>query len=221
MILLKILGILLAVIAAVIVILLFLPIDIVLRYRGETGFEMRYRFLGKLYGERKKPDSPVGKALKKLVGISHLDSKEHLRSSLEDSGLPATLSSTLSALKLLIDRVIWLLPRSKLKKLKIVSVSAGEDAADTALSYGAACAALYPLISYLESVMRVSKNGTEAHISCDFDAKKSVFEIDLVFSFHIRHALSALWYIASQQAAEQIEKTTEVSYATQRKSENE
>lgn len=219
MILLKILGILLAVIAAVIVILL-LPIDIILRYRGETGFEMRYRFLGKLYGERKKPDSPVGKALKKLVGISHLDSKEHLRSTLEDSGLTATLSSTLSTLKLLIDRVIWLLPRSKLKKLKIVSISAGEDAADTALSYGAACAALYPLISYLETTMRVRKNGTEAHISCDFDAEKSVFEIDLVFSFHIRHALSALWHIARQQAAEQFEKTTEVSYATQRKSKN-
>ncbi len=220
MIVLKILGIILAVIVLLILVILFLPIDIVLRYNGDKGFQLLYRFLGKLYGENPDPNNPIAKALKNLVGISHLESKEHLRTAVEDSGFAGTLTGTLSSLKLLIDRVLWLLPRSKLKKMKVVSISAGEDAADTALAYGAACAALYPLISYLESVMRVRKNGVHTHISCDFEAEKAVFELDMAFSFHILHGLRALWHIAKEQAAEQFEHS-EVTHGTQRKQENE
>lgn len=209
MIILKILGISLAVIALLIAVILALPIDIIIRNNKEQGVKVLYRFLGKIYGEHPDPNNPIAKALKNLVGVSHLESKERLRSTVEDSGLASTIGGTALTLKLLLDRILWLLPRCHLKKLKVVLVSANADAAEAALQYGAACAVLYPLITYLETKMRVRKKAVDTCITCDFDAQETIFELDMQFGLSVWLAIRALWYIAKEQAISEIENNPE------------
>ena len=221
MIVLKILGILLAVILLLILIILALPVDIIIRNDKEAGIRVLYHFLGKIYGEHPDPNNPIAKALKNIVGVSHLESKERLRSTVKNSGLVTTVSGTVLTLKLLLDRILWLLPRCYLKKLKLVSVSADDDAADAALQYGAACAVLYPLITYLQTEMRVRRRAIDARITCDFDAKEPIFELDAEFRLTVLLAVRALWHIAKEQAINEIENdpshhtTTEVSHGKQ------
>lgn len=207
MLVLKILGILIGIILLLVAVILSLRIDIIIRNNDEKGVQVLYRLIGKVFGEHPDPNNPIAKALKELVGVSHLESKERLQSTVEDSGFAATVSGTVMTLKLLLDRIFWLLPRAKVRKLHLVSVTAGEDAADTALSYGAVCAVLYPLLSYLQSFMRVRKKAVNTQISCNFEAAKSTFELDVEISFSVLVALRALWYIAKEQAVNELEKS--------------
>ena len=221
MIVLKILGLILAAIILLIAVILALPIDIIIRNDKEKGVQLLYRLLGKIYGENPDPNNPIAKALKNIVGVSHLESKERLQSTVEQSGLAATVSGTALTLKLLLDRILWLLPRCKLRKLKIISVSADADAADAALHYGAACAVLYPLISYLETVMKVRKKAVRTHITCDFEAAEPVFELDMELRLSILLALRVLWHIAKEQAISEIENNPEFKEVPHGKQENE
>ncbi len=209
MLFLKIFGILIAVIALLIIATLSLPINIIIRSDKENGPKVLYRMLGKVFGEHPDPNNPIARALKKIVGVSHLESKEQLKSTVEDSGFSLTLTNTVTTLKLLLDRIFWLLPRARVKKLRIVSISAGDDAADTALRYGAVCAVLYPLISYLQSLTRVRKKAVDTCITCDFDATESTLELDIEISLTVHLALRALWHIAKKQAINELEKTEE------------
>lgn len=221
MIILKILGLIPAVLLLLIAVILALPVDIIIRNSKEKGVQLFYRFLGKIYGEHPDPNNPIAKALKSIVGVSHLESKERLQSTVEESGLAATISGTALTLKLLLDRILWLLPRCKLRKLKIISVSADADAADAALQYGAACAVLYPLIAYLETVMKVRKKEVDTRITCDFEAAEPIFELDMEFRLSILLALRVLWHIAKEQAISEIENNPEIKEVPHGKQENE
>lgn len=215
MLILKILGILLAVVILLVAVILSLPIDIIIRNDKEKGAQVLFRILGQVFGEHPDPNNPIARALKNIVGVSHLESKERLQSTVQDSGIAATIAGTVFTLKLLLDRIFWLLPRAKVKKLHIVSVSAGEDAADAALHYGASCAVLYPLVSYLQTLTRVRKKAVNTNITCDFETAESTFELDIEISISVLLALRALWHIAKEQAANELESqlnATEVSH---------
>lgn len=64
----------------------------------------------------------------------------------------------------------------KLKNLDMNITVASEDAADTAINYGYACAGIYPSLSILLNIVKYKKYNV--NIAPDFDKKKT--EIDLI-----------------------------------------
>lgn len=198
---LKILGIVFAVLVLLVAIILSLPVGIIIRNDKENGPKVLFSVLGKELKSKpkqEKSDNPIVSALKKIVGVGQSEDKKKSDTHAKD-GVLTKLADSAGTLKLLLERIFWLLPRARVKKLHIVSISAGDDAADTALQYGAICAVLYPLISYIRSRMRVSKKAVDTKIACDFDATESTFELDIKITFTVWLMLRALWQIAKEQ----------------------
>ena len=83
------LGIL-ALIVLLIAVGILLPVDLLLSLDQAKGFRIRYRLLGKIYGDeakeqkpkKKKKPNPIVESLKKSLGLEHLGSVDKLKSSL-------------------------------------------------------------------------------------------------------------------------------------------
>lgn len=185
----KIIGILLAAVILLVAALLLLPVRI--RFSAGLGkptlTQVKLLFftfdLGGSDGKkkRKKQDEPTEKKEKKeKKSLSHV---------------VETVEQTVQLIRLSLDRVVWLLGRFKVKRLYVRAVCAGDDAADTAMEYGLVCAALYPLIGFLEANMRIDPRVRRLEIGCDFDATQPEFETDLFFSLQILQAVRAVMHI--------------------------
>lgn len=121
-----------------------------------------------------------------------------------------SLDELADIVKALAKQFFWLLKRFKICKLHILSISAGEDAAEIAMQYGAICAVLYPVTAIIESNMRIKKNAADISVLCDFEQNEPVFELDIKVSvkvFYLLQAgLSALTDIVKQRAEKEITK---------------
>lgn len=197
MLVLKIIGIVLAVLLALLAIILLLSVDVILRVDEQKGARVLFRVLGFTFKENKKrkPQKEgkkkkekkvkptLSNSLKKVLGISHLD-----RESMEEEGFGSTLRETVELVKLLLDRVGWMLSHLKIPRCHITVVTGGEDAA---MEYGLACATLYPLVGYLQERARVRKRGLRLEIGCDYSRKNFLFELDLAIRIRVYHVAAA------------------------------
>ena len=66
------------------------------------------------------------------------------------------------------------------------------------MQYGAACAVLYPLITYLQTELRVRRRAVDTSITCDFEAAEPTFELDAELRLSVLLALRVLWHIAKE-----------------------
>ena len=203
---LKILGGVLGGILLLIAVILALPVSVILLRDGERPFLILYRFLWFTFGEEPDPDNPVTKAAVKVLGLDRLESVDRLRQETDRSGIAGTVGDLALVLKELLGRVIWILPRCRVKTLRIRAISAGEDAAAVAMDYGMVCAVVYPLIGWIESALRVSRRGKKVEIGCDYDAEESTFEMNVRLSVRIWTVLLALIHIVRENVKNQVYK---------------
>ena len=208
MIVLKIIGIVVAVLVVLLLLFLALPVDVFFRFEPQKGLGVFVRILGIPLGggspdaEKPKKDSGgLGRLIKRLLGFPHLESGETLRSALEEQGAAETVSSTLETVRMLLDRVFWLVRRCKVIRCKFISVSGGEDAA---LEYGTVCAILYPFISYLQSAADIPGRVIDLRITWDFEREDSLFEMDLGVRVHIWHLARVLIHIVMKNLEKEV-----------------
>lgn len=195
-----ILGIL-AAIALIVGIICALPVDVLFLLDEAHGFRILYRFLGKLYGEKPNPKSPIIRGLKKTLRLSHLESVETIQKTVEHHGAAATLKETLQTLADLLGRILWILRYCRIIKCRIHSVSGGEDAP---LDYGTACAVIYPLVTYFESAARLRPRAEEICIECDYERSEGFLEAEIVVRVHILHILRGLCYIIRKNVEREV-----------------
>ncbi len=181
---------------------LLLPVDLLLLLDQAQGFRIRYRLMGKIYGEEAKEQKPKAKkkskpnpiieGLKRSLGIEHLGSVEKIKESLQSKGAEATLKDTISAFWELLDRIFWILKRCRITRFKIAAYCGGEDAP---LDYGTACAVVYPLVSYLESAVGLRPKAEEIIIACDDERQQTELELEIFVRVRVAHILRALLHI--------------------------
>lgn len=187
---------------------LALPVDLLFFLDQAQGFRIRYRLLGKIYGEdakkqkpkatkksktkKKSKPNPIIESLKKSLGIEHIGSVEKLKDSLNRKGAEATLKETISAVWDLLDRVFWIVKRCRIIRCKIAAFCGGEDAP---LDYGTACAVVYPLVSYLESAAGLRPKAEELTIVCEDDRQQTELELEIFVRVRVVHILRALLHI--------------------------
>lgn len=207
MIVLKIIGIILAVIALLAGVLL-LPLDILLLADHKNGFSFFVRFLGIRFGgeneskeQKPKRKNPLVQAVKKTLGISHLESAKELRSTVEQHGAATTVKETVELFILFIDRLLWLIKRCRIPKCRIISVSGGENAA---IEYGIACATLYPLVTYLQTNTRLRKRGLTLEVRCDYDLPKGQYELELVIRLTLLHLVKVFLHIIKKNVEKEL-----------------
>ena len=195
-----------AFLAALITVIVHLPVKIIIKNDDDNALILRYKFLFKTYGENPDPNDPIVQMLKRLGGVERLE-KTTLKQNVQSDGLQKTVTESYSVLLDLVKEVVGLLKRCTVATLQIKILSAGEDASQAAIRYGQYCAATHSRLGVLRSCLKVRKRGCDIDISCDFLAEKSVFRYNVVLVIGFGRVLAGFWRAvlaeAKRMAAEQ------------------
>lgn len=170
--------------------LLALPLRIFLRYTEENGLQYRvkYAFLPLADSEKpkkaeevaakkqkdtaEKPKKVSGGAVQSLLsflGLEDISSAANAKRAIDEKGLLEVLHGVTEAVGSLLKRTGRLLRKGVFKRFDLRIVCGDGDPADAALRYGTLCAAVYPLLTLLDSAMKCKRRKVD--IRCDFDAE--------------------------------------------------
>lgn len=194
---LKIIGTVLGFLAALIFIVLILPVSasITSSDTKKTEFKIKILFFtvfSSLKSEKKKKsdssekeqkssekeqNSDKYKRIKHVLGIDRFDSFEKLYNNVKKGGIDGTFSKTLGIIKFVLKQLKEVLNHIKLKKLNITYISSGDSASSAAFGYGIACSAVFPVSGYIQAVTN-GKDNVLLDVKCDFDADKPRFNIE-------------------------------------------
>lgn len=200
------LGILIG-IAVIITVILMLPVLIIIKTDENGELILRYKFLFKAFGENPNPNNTITKVLKAAAGIDRFE-KQNLQTNVRRVGVVNTASQMMRIVVDLLKEVARILKYCTAKRFGIKIVCAEEDAADTAVSYGRCCAAVYPIAGAINSVMKVRRKGQRIDISCDYLSCESNVSLDIVISVKLFRILAAFFRIAFEEARRKIDEQT-------------
>ena len=174
-------------------ILIFMPVSLILDYNEEFGFSVR------VFGIKVAPHKEKKKAIEKT---EDKPKKTSLKNRIKRDGISETLKKGTEFLKGALTRVKKLLPHIKVRDLRIKISVSGNDAALTAIEYGAVCAAVYPFLSWLYSVLNIKAK--QIDVISSFENNESYVH------FHIKLCSSAIWlFIAAYGVYKEYTKLTE------------
>ena len=182
-----------SVVVLLIVLLLFLPISLDIKYTD--NFFMTVRFAGiRIY--KIEP----GKDIKKPEADAESDKKAEKQAEnpfkklSREKGFRVALSEITSFVKALILRIKKQLRHIKITRLCLGIKVATDDAALTAIYYGAVCSAVYPILSLLDSLSNIAFK--QIDIRADFENAKPDFafsaRVKLRLFFLLAAAIAAL-----------------------------
>lgn len=179
------LWITLAAIILLLAVILALPVDIVFSAGSQTKARFYVRVLGisliqqktKKKKKKDKKKSPASSKVGKLLGGPTPKSGDH-----------PTLKEMTEYIFSLLEHIVRLIKKFKIIKCRIVSISAGENAA---VDYGRACALIYPLVSFLESGGIIHRKDLDVNIDWDYDRSDALYEFDVTFRMHIFYLAGA------------------------------
>lgn len=194
---LKIIGTVLGFLAALVFIVLILPVSasITSSDTKKTEFKIKILFFtvfSSLKSEKKKKsdsskkeqkssekeqNSDKYKRIKHVLGIDRFDSFEKLYNNVKKGGIDGTFSKTLGIINFVLKQLKEVLNHIKLKKLNITYISGGDSASSAAFGYGIACSAVFPVSGYIQAVTN-GKDNVLLDVKCDFDADKPRFNIE-------------------------------------------
>lgn len=189
---------------AVVALLFALPLKIDLQYLPEQGLQycIKYLFFS-LADSRKpeksgaggKPETPKkskdskGKLLS-FLGLEEISSAARAKQTIRDKGIVGTISSVYSVVKSLFSRIFGLLRKGIFTQFDLEISVGGEDAAETAMTYGQVCAGVYPLLSLLDSCMKFRKRKVD--ILCNYDSNRTT----VAFRGRLHYRLGSLLFFA-------------------------
>lgn len=193
----------LAILAALITVVVLLPVKIIIKNDDQNQFILRFQFLFMTFGdntnkERENTDNPIVKALLSATGFDRLETKT-VQKNIRSDGLKKTVSESYTMLTELLREAVALLKRCTVSRLQIKIRCSGDDAAQVAIRYGQYCTATYSLLSVLRNFIKIRKRGCSIDISSNFPAAESVFRYEVVLSFRAARILTGFWRIALGQ----------------------
>ena len=188
---LKIIGVILAVVILIIILVLLLRIKLVLGLydNGKFGFTIRilcFNFGGK--AKKEKPESDFVKKIKAKFGLDILH-KEELKNSIENGSFTDKASRVAALVMLFLGQVKYLFSKIRVDRLYTMIICGG-DGAEAAIDYGIVCSAIYPLAGYLDASLNMKNNAQNIQVYCDFE-NESKIEFELILSIRIMYLLKA------------------------------
>lgn len=179
-------------------VLLASPLVITAESEEDWKIKLRYLFfVFQLYPEKeKKHEKPAKKekAAKPQKKEKKEDKKPNFKEILKQKGLSGILELLKQIVILVTGRFQKLFTHVVIKELSLDVLICGDDAADTAVTYGKACAVIYPAVSILAGNTRCKRYGVS--VAPDFDGSDTKIKAFLKAAirpvFLIAFALSML-----------------------------
>ncbi len=202
------LGILLF-LACVVTIILLLPIYIIIKSDATDAFYFRCKFLGKTLGgkpksgapksDSPKSENPFAKALKTASGLSRLE-KDSIKKNIQENNLCKAVQENFILIADLLKEILSLVKRCKAKVFRLKIVCSDDDPAEASIKYGACCMAVYPILDYLFSYIRMKPRVRDVDISWDFEGGNSMFAFETVLVLRVHQVLGTFLHIIIAEA---------------------
>ena len=167
---------------AFIVLLLFIPISLHIKYYGDFFVKLKIAGIKAFEVEPKedtqkpKPDTESDKKAKKQTEKAFDKLKKKY-------GFAGAVREIFVFIKSVLERLKGSLKHIAIRRLCLdIKVSSG-DAAATAIEYGAVCAAVYPVLSFIDSTANVKMKNI--NISADFNSGDSDFGLSVIVRVRI------------------------------------
>ena len=169
-------------ILAVIAVLLLFSVSLYIDYNAdETTVWVKYLFFKIPVYPRKKKKSKKKKSEKenKEPEKKNEDKKENFFVTLaKGEGLGAVVEILVKIIQIVRDFSSSTIKQLKIKKLKIDVIAGGEDASDTAVNFGNACSAVYPVLGVLSGIITFVDT-PDVNIAVDYDKKETTANLFL------------------------------------------
>ena len=193
----------LIIIAAVLVLitaLLFLPISLFLSFNGDFSVKIRIGGIcvfNSDNADRKKQKPPNKNKVETQEQPEKSRQKENLFSKLKDKlGFTGAVKEILYTVKSAIVKIKKQLKKITVKRLTVDIRVSSDNAAKTAVEYGAVCAAVYPFLSFLESAASVGIK--QINVVSDFNSKKPQFSFSATVRLRIIYLIIAAFAAFSE-----------------------
>lgn len=165
--------IIIACILAIIILLLNIPVVLTFKADHNTNFSIKVLFFTIFPLKEKKKIG--GQKPKKKKGA-------YLKEYIEKNGFKNSISKILEYLKIFLSSLKSIKNKAKITNFDCKITVGGNDAADTAIQYGAVCAVVYPFVNFLATITDFNFN--DIVVNSDFDSGK--YEIYLFFKVKIK-----------------------------------
>lgn len=186
----------LIIIAAIIILitaLLFLPASLFLSFNGDFSVKIKLGGICVFNSDNTKPENVKHeKDTKPEAENKKADSgeKQNLFTALKAKlGFTGAVKEILYTVKSALVKIKKQLKKITVKRLTVDISIASDNAAKTAVEYGAVCAAVYPLLSFLESVANIGIK--QINVSSDFNSQKPHFSFSAVVRLRIIYLIIA------------------------------
>ena len=189
--------------------ILLLPIHIFLS-NEEGEFFFIVEVLGIRVAEfpsesQKKDENYVTALLKKAFGLNKDEKSVSDQEDDEYSKKPSpSISETLRILGNVFTEAKAILNRIRIKRLNLNIKCTGEDAAQSAIKYGAVCAVAYPVLGLIHSNFKISKRGEKVEILCDYDGTDDSLSFSALLSVAVGTVLTAAIKVIIKEVKEKI-----------------
>lgn len=219
---LKIIGILLAVIFVLIFVALMLNLQVIFGFNTAGKLDVRakvsfftvfdinkkktkktpQKVTDNKKDNKKKKNRKIAAYIQKKLGLDELLDANALGEKAGAGGISDSVNKIVTLLTLVMGELAWLLKRIRVQRFHILAVCGGSDAADAAMEYGVVCAAVYPLVGYIEANLNTKKDATDIQIGCDFE-NDAYFETDFKVKLRVIHVVRAVFRNALALASTQ------------------
>lgn len=169
-------------VTAFIVLLLFIPISVHIKYDGDFFVKLKIAGIKALGLEPKEdinnpsPDTESDKKAKKQTEKAF----EKLK---KKHGFAGAVKEIFVFLKAVLERLKRSFKHIAIRRLCLDIKVASGDAAATAIEYGAVCAAVYPVLTLLDSIANVKMKSI--NVTADFNSDKSDFGFSVIIRARI------------------------------------
>ncbi len=167
---------------AFIVLLLFIPISVHIKYDGEFSVKLKIAGIKAFEAEPKdeikepSPDTESDKKAKKQTENTFDKLKKRY-------GFTGAVKEIFSFLKAVLERLKGSFKHIAVRRLCLDIKVASGNAATTATSYGAVCAAVYPVLTFIDSIANVKMKSI--NVTADFNSDKSDFRFSVIIRARI------------------------------------
>lgn len=179
--------------------LLFLPVSVSIKFKED--FFVKIKFFGiKVYEipqkkvkKEKTENSEKDVKAEKTENTILTKAKSFFAFFKKKYGFFGAVKRILSFLQDELVHIKPFLKHIKVKKVVLNLIVSGEDAADTAIKYGQICTAVYPVLSFFDSVCKI--NFKEINVKSDFADGKNEFDFSLLVKLKIYYLLKTVFKV--------------------------
>lgn len=173
----------------IVITFLLLPVKFIIKNDKENNFSFICKFFFFSFGDNKKENKTFGN-FKKKVGA---DKKKKEGKSKTD--ILTLVKENLGLLKDVLVELVGLLKHCKGEKFQLEIVCYSDDAALAAIHYGECCAVVYPILGFINSLVKVKDRKRKIDIRCDYNCGKSSVSFEFCLSVKICYILVAAFKV--------------------------